>query len=133
MVRLWIQIYISERQVTEQKIKLTIIPRVRVGYEMVDKNHRISNKRECDNCLIKNALKISRILPVLICKNNRFSACVFTYWADTYSYHIWRTWLTITAHIQYPMIQFLKKGNINSLVSSEIVMASIYRMFNSLS
>ena len=35
-----------------------IIPRVRVGY-----NHLISNKRECNNCFIENAYKISRILP----------------------------------------------------------------------
>ena len=50
-----------------------------VGYEMVDKNHLISNKRERDNCFIKNAHKISRILPDFICKNNRFSACVFNF------------------------------------------------------
>ena len=60
--------------------QLTIIPRVRVGYEMVDSqrggyNHLISNKREWNNCFIKNAHKISRILPDFICKNNRFSAC----------------------------------------------------------
>ena len=32
---------------------LTIIPRARVGYEMID-NHLISNKREWNNCFIKN-------------------------------------------------------------------------------
>ena len=58
---------------------LTIIPRVRVGYEMADRqrgayrrvgyNHLISNKREWNNCFIKNAHKISTILPDL------FSAC----------------------------------------------------------
>ena len=60
----------------------TIITRVRVGYEilrrdtrLVGYNHLISNKREWNNCFIKKAHKISRILPVLICKNNRFSAC----------------------------------------------------------
>ena len=41
-----------------------------VGY-----NHLISNKSEWHNCFIKNAHKISRILPNVICKNNRFSAC----------------------------------------------------------
>ena len=49
---------------------LTIIPRVRVVY-----NHLISNKREWNNCVIKNAHKIWRILHDFICKNNRFSAC----------------------------------------------------------
>ena len=47
-----------------------IIPRVHwiwVGY-----NYVISNKCEW-NCFIKNAHKISRILPEFICKNNRFS------------------------------------------------------------
>ena len=39
-----------------------------VGY-----NHLISNKREWHNCFIKNAHKISRILPNVIYKNNRFS------------------------------------------------------------
>ena len=38
----------------------------RVGY-----NNLISNKREWNNCFIKNAHKISRILPDFICKNNR--------------------------------------------------------------
>ena len=58
---------------------LTIIPWVRIGYEMVDSqqgvkrqigyNHLMSNKREWNNCFIKNAHKISRILPDFICKN----------------------------------------------------------------
>ena len=39
-------------------------------------NHLISNKSEWNNCFIKNAPKISRILSDFICKNNRFSACV---------------------------------------------------------
>ena len=39
--------------------------------------------------------------------------------------------MTIMAHIL--TIQFLIKGNINCLVSSEIAMASIYLMFNSVS
>ena len=69
---------------------LTTIPRVRVGYEMVDSqrgafyNHLICNKYEWNNCFIKTAHKISRILPDFICKNNRFSAC-FSFWADAYS------------------------------------------------
>ena len=42
-------------------------------------------------CFIKNTHKISRILPDFICKNNWFSAC-FYFWADVYSYHIWRAW-----------------------------------------
>ena len=36
----------------------------RVGY-----NHLISNKRERNNCFVKNAHKIWRILPGFICKN----------------------------------------------------------------
>ena len=35
---------------------LTIIPRARVGYEMVD--HLISNKRKWNNCFIKNNKEI---------------------------------------------------------------------------
>ena len=54
---------------------LTIISLVRVGCEMEDsqrgEEHLISNKREWK----KNAHKISRILPDVICKNNLFSAC----------------------------------------------------------
>ena len=46
------------------KVYLTIIPRARVGYEMIDSqlgatrlvgyNHLISNKHEWNNCFIKN-------------------------------------------------------------------------------
>ena len=56
-------------------VYLTIIPQVRVGYEMAISNHLISNKLEWNNCFIKNAHKIWRILPEFICKNNQFSAC----------------------------------------------------------
>ena len=83
-----------------------------VGY-----NHHISNKRERNNCCIKNAHKTSRILPDHICKNNRFSA-YFLFWADAYSYHNWRAWYngshTMMAkpiralELYYPMIQLLK-------------------------
>ena len=54
-------------------VYLTIIPRGRVGYEMIDSqrgalrrvgyNHLISNKREGNNCFIKHAHKISLNLP----------------------------------------------------------------------
>ena len=38
---------------------LTIIPRARVGYEMIDGyNHLISNKREWNTCFIKNNQEI---------------------------------------------------------------------------
>ena len=47
---------------------LTIIPRARVGYEMIDSqrgakrrvgyNHLISNKRKWNNCFIKNSREI---------------------------------------------------------------------------
>ena len=36
---------------------LTVIPRARVGCEMID-NHLMSNKREWNNCLIKNNQEI---------------------------------------------------------------------------
>ena len=101
---------------------LTTIARVRVRYEMVDSqrgafyNHLISNKYEWNNCFIKNAHKISRILPDFICKNNRFSAC-FLFWTDAHSYHIWRAWYNGSyammakpigaLELYYPMIQFL--------------------------
>ena len=46
-------------------------------------NHLISNKREWNNCFIKNAQKILRILPDCICKNNRFSTCtVYTIFGE---------------------------------------------------
>ena len=68
-----------------------------VGY-----NHLISNKCEWNNCFIKNAHKILRILPDFICKNKRFSAC-FLFWADVYS-----LLKPITAlELHYPMIHFL--------------------------
>ena len=56
-----------------EPVPLTIIPRGRVGYEMIDSqwgalrrvgdNHLKSNKREWNNCFIKNAYKISLNLP----------------------------------------------------------------------
>ena len=80
-------------------------------------NHHISNKHEWNNCFIKNAHKISRNLPDLICKNIRFSAC-FQFWVEAYSYHIWRAWYDgsytmmywpIRALVlHYPMIQCWK-------------------------
>ena len=33
------------------------------------------SKRQSNDCFIKNAHKISRIIPDFIYKNNRFSAC----------------------------------------------------------
>ena len=52
-------------------VYLTIIPRGRVGYEMVVANEArsaelaiiITNEREWNNCFIKNAHKISLNLP----------------------------------------------------------------------
>ena len=66
----------------------TIIPRVHVGYEMVDSQQVHGTElviiisyptRESGlfYCFIKNSHKISRILPNFICKNNQFSACFF--------------------------------------------------------
>jgi len=46
---------------------------VRVGYEMVDGyNHLISNKREWNNCFIKNAPQKSEFFPTLFIKTNDF-------------------------------------------------------------
>ena len=55
-------------------ISLTIIPRARVGYEVIDSqrgvkrrvgfNHLISNKREWNNCFIKNHQQILQILLI---------------------------------------------------------------------
>ena len=55
---------------TAKQIYVTIIPRVRVGYEVAI--IITSNKREWNNCFVKNAHQISRILPACICENNRF-------------------------------------------------------------
>ena len=70
---------------------------------------------------IKNAPKISRILPNFICKNNWFSAC-FWLWADLYSYHMWRAWYNgsytmmakpiLAPKLHCQMIQFLIITNI---------------------
>ena len=63
-------------------IYLTIISRVRFGYEIVDSqrgatrlvgyNHLLSNKHEWNNCFIKNAHKVSRILSDLFVKTTDF-------------------------------------------------------------
>ena len=45
---------------------LTIIPLALVGYDMVDKPTRRVNR------FLKNAHKLSRIVPDFICKDNRF-------------------------------------------------------------
>ena len=84
---------------------LTIIPRVRASY-----NHLISNKREWNNCFIKNVHKISRILHDCICKNNRFSA--FFNFEQTRTVTIYIGSYTLMAkpirvlELHYPIIQF---------------------------
>ena len=84
-----------------------------VGYK-----HLISKNREWNNCFIKNTHIISWIVPDFTCKNNRFSACL-KFWADKYSYHIWRAWRMVwwlttmmaqpirALELRYLMIQFL--------------------------
>ena len=62
------QIFYAAHAVLKIGVYLTIIPWTRVGYEMIDSqrgasrrvgyNHLISNKREWNNCFIKNAPKI---------------------------------------------------------------------------
>ena len=48
----------QENASDSRDIILTIILWARVGYEMIDSNHLISNKYEWNNCFIKNAPKI---------------------------------------------------------------------------
>ena len=89
---------------------LTIIPIALVGYDMVDKPTRRVNR------FLKNAHKLSRIVPDFICKDNRFSAC-FSFWADAYSCRIWRAWYSASytmmakliraPELRYLMIQFV--------------------------
>ena len=70
----------------------------RVGYEMVHRqreayNHFISNKCDWNNCFIKKAHEISRILPDLICKNNQFQLVFKFEQTRTFiPYLIWRAW-----------------------------------------
>ena len=76
---LWdVEVLKGNKKLTDNKwfIYVPIIPRVRVGYEMVDSqlnarrlvgyNHVISNKHEWNNCFIKNAHKIPMSLPDFI-------------------------------------------------------------------
>ena len=60
---------------------LTIIPRARVGYEMIDSqrgaqrrvgyNHLISNKREWNNCFIKNRQEMLIVLADFALQDNQ--------------------------------------------------------------
>ena len=51
---------------------LTIIPRVRVGYERVGYNHHISNKRKWNNCFFKKLTKYREFFPTLFVKATNF-------------------------------------------------------------
>ena len=75
-------------------------------------NHLISNKREWNNCFIKNAQKILRILPDCICKNNRFSTCtVYTIFGEHGNGSCTMMAKQIRAlESHYPIIQFLWKN-----------------------
>ena len=86
-------------------IYLPIIPRVRVGYEMLD-SQLISSKGECNNRFIKKRPQNIEN-SFRLCKNNLFSAC-FYFWADAYRDHIWIAWYSIirALELHYPMIQF---------------------------
>ena len=106
---------------------------MRVGYELAI---IISYPTSASGIIVlwKKGHKISRILPNFInCKNNRFSAC-FLFWADAYSYHIWRAWYngsyTMMAKpiralvLHYRMIQFLiikvsKTGTLCTILKTE--------------
>ena len=107
---------------------LTIFPWVHIGYEMVD---NLNEARSAKLAIIisylnitvsgfKHAHKISlRILPDFICKKKSDFQLFLNklFWADVYSYHIWRTWYngsyTMMAkpvralELHYPMFQFL--------------------------
>ena len=103
---------------------LTNIPRARVGYEMVDSqrgalrrvgyNHLVSNKREWNNCFIKNNQEILLDLADFASRTT----------ARQFMVAISRTWYngsyTIAAkpikslELHYTMIQFL----INTIIKS---------------
>ena len=116
-------------------IYLTIIPRGRVGYEMIDSqrgaerrvgyNHLISNKPEWNNCFIKNNHQISlRFCLVLFRKilswtAKRFSSAAivslrgkkfqnFSCCADAYPYHICRAWYNGSYTMATKPIKFLE-------------------------
>ena len=67
---------------TSMIVYLKIIPRVRVGYEMVGSergeerlvgyNHLISKKREWNNCFIKKPTKYREFFPTLFVKTTDF-------------------------------------------------------------
>ena len=59
-----------------------------------------------NNCFIKNAHKISRILPDFICKNNRFSAC--------FDFEQTRTVTIFGEHGTNINIQLSPEGEVNS-------------------
>ena len=77
----------------------------------------ISNKTRWNNCFLKNARKISRIIPVFLSKQSTDFQVVFSFEQTRYSYHIWRAWYngsyTMMAkpiralEFHYAMIQFL--------------------------
>ena len=95
--------------------KLLIISRVRVGYEMVGGatyliryNHLISNKRGWNNCFIKNAHRISRILPDFICKNNQFWAQSFVSVFNKERFSLW-PWKMVSVSVSYFFYQLMAK------------------------
>ena len=58
-----VRFYALFGQPLSKQLYLTVIPRARIGYEMIDtrlvgSNHLISNKRKWNNCFIKNNQEI---------------------------------------------------------------------------
>ena len=80
-----------ENKNTSEKVYLTIIPRVRVGYEMVGASLAIiiSYRTIASGIivLLKTPTKYREFFPTFICKSNRFLAG-FQFWADVYSYQL---------------------------------------------
>ena len=107
---------------TKQKIYLTIIPRARVGYEVIDSqrgakrrvgyNHLISNKCEWNNCFIKNHQQILLDFADFAeqPEGNLMNAISQVWYNGSYTIAA-KPIKTLELH--YTMIQFLINININ--------------------
>ena len=94
-------------------VYLTIIPRARIGYEMIDKrrvgfNHLISNKDEWNNCFIKNDQEILLHLAVFTLQEQPEDNLVVTISLELYNGSYTMAAKPIQSlELHYTMIQFL--------------------------
>ena len=91
-------------------IYLTIIPRARVGYEMirVGYNHLISNKREWNNCFIKNNQEVLLDLVGFALQEQREdNLAVAISWAWYNNSYTMAAKSIKSLEFHYTMIQFL--------------------------